>query len=48
MVTFIYQTPPTYSYKEVSSWLTAAIIAGTIVLLLIAFGIIIRRRPVLG
>jgi hypothetical protein len=48
VVTFIYQTPPTYGYKDGSSWLTAAIISLIILLALVLGGILLARRPEIG
>lgn len=48
VVTFIYQTPPTYGYKDGSSWLTAAIISLLLFLALVLGGILLARRPMAG
>jgi len=48
VVTFIYQTPPTYGYKDGSSRLTAAIISLVLFLALALGGILLARRPVIG
>jgi len=48
VVTFIYQTPPTYGYKNGSSWKIAGILSLLILLVLILGGILLARRPVAG
>lgn len=47
---FIYQTPPTYNYSEgsVSSWVVAGTVSVIIALALLLYGILMRRRPVIG
>lgn len=47
---FIYQTPPTYNYTEGSSksWVVAGIISVVIILALMLYGLLLRRRPVIG
>jgi hypothetical protein len=48
VVTFIYQTPPTYGYKDGSSWKVAGILSLLILLVLVLGGILLARRPVAG
>ncbi|MDY6794327.1 MAG: hypothetical protein SWK76_03455 [Actinomycetota bacterium] len=43
-VRFVFQTKPTYSYKNGSSWITALILSIVLGLLLIAGGILLARR----
>ena len=48
VVTFIYQTPPTYGYKDGSSWMVAGILSLIILVVLILGGVLLARRPVAG
>ena len=48
IVTFIYQTPPAYGYKNGSSWKVAGILSLLILLVLVLGGILLARRPVAG
>ncbi len=47
---FIYQTPPTYNYKQgnTASWLVAGIISLIVIIALLIYGLLVRRRPVIG
>ncbi len=47
---FIYQTPPTYNYRQGSkkSWAVAGIISLLVIVAILSIGFATRRRPVLG
>ncbi|RJP34786.1 MAG: hypothetical protein C4536_02290 [Actinobacteria bacterium] len=47
---FIYQTPPTYNYKQgsKSSWLVAGIISLLVIIALLLYSLLMRRKPVIG
>jgi len=47
---FIYQTPPTYNYKQgsKSSWLVAGILSVIVIIALMLMSLLMRRKPVIG